>query len=493
MKNVIIIDLFRNMTPFFLEQFPDVNVSVLVVLTEKDKEKYENNHNISKIYTVYEIHHCGLADDFTYEDIELYRDVQLMAELYMGRSTVEYRDYHVRKLVYYNALSFWLRVFKKCKIDGVFNLQENTGGIIDNVPLAIAKKNNIQCFSIDFWLSGMAMIDLLKNEFIMRNDHIEDLSQVQVLIAQDMKFGTDESKTILLAKVRKELEENGLKCTIKKIKKSLSLRLYLFYLDHLYKIGGVLFDRLIFCLFHRQNYWDWAGNSEDVIGRTYYADLVKGWFLLKRTNRFQRKYGVVPKSTNSIYFSIHLEPECSISQRIAPMDSQLLAIEMLSKCVPKDWVIYVKEHPDQINSNKLVGFGEFCESNRIFKNMDFYEALQKMPNVKIVKPNYNAKQMLSLCKAVAVFSGSVVLESMDCNKPLLLFQNERSIYKHFNGVFDIRSVKDCKEAIEVIANGYIPNYDNHQDIIAKMIFGYDEKEELMQSIKHYMRAQESGE
>ena len=78
--------------------------------------------------------------------------------------------------------------------------------------------------------------------------------------------------------------------------------------------------------------------------------------------------------------------------------NQLKMIEFLSKSVPKDYVIYVKEHISQFKS-----YQNCCLS----KNNDYYKKIISLKNVKLINFSYNSFELIDEARMVALVSGSI--------------------------------------------------------------------------------------
>ena len=117
-------------------------------------------------------------------------------------------------------------------------------------------------------------------------------------------------------------------------------------------------------------------------------------------------------------------------------------IDLLSKLLPPDWMIYVKEHVSQ--------FKDYQAAERS-KTFDFYDRIASKSNVKIVPLSYTSFELIDHAKASATVSGTVGWESVVRGKPALLFGH--SWYRDCRGVFVTHTVEQCKEAIQKIQNG----------------------------------------
>ncbi len=119
-----------------------------------------------------------------------------------------------------------------------------------------------------------------------------------------------------------------------------------------------------------------------------------------------------------VYFALHMQPELATSAIGGIYDDQLLAIERLSKLVPADWMIYVKEHPTQTEQ---------------FRGNLFFDRLGRMPNVCLVARRTNTFELIANSQFVATISGTVGWEAVTGGKNVLVFGN--AWYLTLPGVF----------------------------------------------------------
>jgi hypothetical protein len=77
---------------------------------------------------------------------------------------------------------------------------------------------------------------------------------------------------------------------------------------------------------------------------------------------------------------------------------QTLIVDMLAKTLPKDWKLYVKEHPWQLQP---FGWGEMQ------RTQEFYDTIAGYPNVVLVSRDVETSELVSGSKAVATVTGSV--------------------------------------------------------------------------------------
>lgn len=165
--------------------------------------------------------------------------------------------------------------------------------------------------------------------------------------------------------------------------------------------------------------------------------------------RLQKKYLSMCQNINFkrpyIYLALHYQPERSTSPEGGFYVDQWLMANLLSKYIPKDWYIYIKEHKSQFyNAPKLQG--------HLGRSESFYEDLVKLKNVKLVPLEIPSFDLIDNSQAVATVTGTVGLEAILRGKPVMAFGY--AWYRNCEGVFYVPNREDVKNAIETIRNGY---------------------------------------
>ncbi|MFA6304889.1 MAG: hypothetical protein WCV73_00175 [Patescibacteria group bacterium] len=145
-----------------------------------------------------------------------------------------------------------------------------------------------------------------------------------------------------------------------------------------------------------------------------------------------------------VYAALHLQPEMTTSPQGDIYVDQILLLETLSHALPKNWVIYVKEHPIQWLFRGLSYFD--------YRYKGYYQRIADLKNVYLVPVNYSSIKLVSHAQAVATATGTVAWEAVLRGKPGMVFGYPW--YRHCDGVFTITSSEDCQEVYNKIINGY---------------------------------------
>lgn len=135
-----------------------------------------------------------------------------------------------------------------------------------------------------------------------------------------------------------------------------------------------------------------------------------------------------------VYFPLHLQPEASTSPMGGYMVNQELAIAMLAQILPSGVYIYVKENPAQKYNCRNFGY-----YNAILKNFK---------NVIFVPLSANSHELSKNAIATATITGTAGWESLFKGKPVIVFGD--CFYDSAPGVFKIRTLEDCRDAVNTI-------------------------------------------
>jgi hypothetical protein len=117
-----------------------------------------------------------------------------------------------------------------------------------------------------------------------------------------------------------------------------------------------------------------------------------------------------------IFFALHFQPERSTLPEGDIFNDQLLAIRILSKSIPENYRIYIKEHPRQLDYYPQL-------SKTHFRSVDYYYQINKLPNVFFVPIFENIDNLISNAKFVSTITGSIGIDAIKKNIPAIIFSN----------------------------------------------------------------------
>ncbi|MCI5059227.1 MAG: hypothetical protein MRY83_24150 [Flavobacteriales bacterium] len=167
----------------------------------------------------------------------------------------------------------------------------------------------------------------------------------------------------------------------------------------------------------------------------YRYRLYKGYTRGKRA--FYNQNAVKPDfSKKFFYLAFHYQPELTSCPKGGVYAHQLLMVEMIAHYLPKDYVLYVKEHPAQTDA---------------VRDFYFFKDILDYDNVRFVSLDTPSEKLLENCVATVTVAGTVCWEGMAKKKPGLIFGYHPNLFGP--GVFPIVTHEDCKNAIEQIVKG----------------------------------------
>ena len=115
----------------------------------------------------------------------------------------------------------------------------------------------------------------------------------------------------------------------------------------------------------------------------------------------------IPKNQKYLYYALHVNPEYSTTVMGTMWQDQIQVVEILSKSIPSDWVVYVKEHPGILTAR--------------IRPKAFYNRLKKIPNVKIAPVYSDVEEIIDNCQMVISVTGTAGWEGMLKKKPVITF------------------------------------------------------------------------
>lgn len=101
------------------------------------------------------------------------------------------------------------------------------------------------------------------------------------------------------------------------------------------------------------------------------------------------------------YYALHYEPEMSVSAASPGLTDQLAIVEAISKAIPADWQVVVKEHVPMLGR----------------RSAHFHRRLAGMPNVVAVTPFADGFSLLRDASVVITLTGTVGMESVLLGRP----------------------------------------------------------------------------
>ena len=325
-----------------------------------------------------------------------------------------------RRHIYYNMLGYWYGVLKKYKPDVVgFHGVPHT--VYNYIIYALAKKMGIKTVMFeDPWVA---------ERFLMYTDFKEGNKPFL------MELKKNQGKNFSLNDLSPRLKEYYLNQTNPKQD---STPVYMKY----WKKKHSTLNRIIF----RINLLKNSIKDFSVFKK------VPAFIIRQFGPNLEREYGkltILPDfSKKFVYVPLGFQPERTTSPQGDMFVDQILMIETISASLPKDWIIYVKEHPSQWWLRSGIRYS--CARYK-----GYYRRIAKIKNVKLVPITTNTYNLIDKAQAVAVATGTAGWEALLRSKPTLAFGYPW--YRDCPELFRINSVELCKSALDKINNGWKVN------------------------------------
>lgn len=93
-----------------------------------------------------------------------------------------------------------------------------------------------------------------------------------------------------------------------------------------------------------------------------------------------------------------------------------------------------------------------------------------MRGTVLVDPMVSSSEINKEAMAIATFNGTVAIEATETGKPILLFGADNTWMRYCRDVISIRSFVDCQTALDKIDKGWMPEYDDLDEVINR--YGY---------------------
>ncbi|TLD97711.1 hypothetical protein LS71_002965 [Helicobacter jaachi] len=416
MNNIILLDRDGKFLRYILEYQPNIDVCVLVC-----------EYHYPQVSSLIKQHKSRITHVLDYMNLPALKDVEsidyaLIAKMKHIQIDIETMLHRIMlnnplaKDIYHQHLSFFSHIFSTQKIDCVICAEMLLGTPNHLVPFGLAKMLNIPSYTL-LGINDIIFTHNYNTDIFLSHKKCNVSILERNLFYDYITYG-DTSST-LKSRIRHFVR----------------------------KIGGQI---LVEFIVHLKKF----NFTSDKLGIPYnFFTKFASFLKYKKMLAYYKKHSTIASFEEKfIYYSLHLEPEAAIIGRTV-FESQLTAIRMLSKALPKGWKLYVKEHPHQFMLNdELTTY--FMHNIEFFKNIEFYKQIQNVPNTVLLSLELPSKSILPKCQAVASFDGTITLESINFKKPAILFNPNPSPYKYLANTLPIQSYKDVQIAVQKIQEGY---------------------------------------
>ncbi len=169
----------------------------------------------------------------------------------------------------------------------------------------------------------------------------------------------------------------------------------------------------------------------------------------KRLHQAYRKRSITPDlSRQYVYVPLHYQPERTTTPDGDVFGNQYLMIDLLSKAVPDDWKIFVKEHPTQFSPRSI---GE--RGRHIYQ----YNDINELNNVSLINNRFDSFELIDSAEATATVTGTVGWESVVRGTPAIIFGN--AWYRLCPGVYYTTTLTEVEIALNEIKEKETVSYE----------------------------------
>jgi hypothetical protein len=154
--------------------------------------------------------------------------------------------------------------------------------------------------------------------------------------------------------------------------------------------------------------------------------------LSMRINKNKLFSSEIPADSEYIIYPLHYEPESSTVVRAFHFSDQLATIRMISKALPLDVILVVKEH----------------SGNKGYRKPFFYKELSYMPNVLLLPPEFNVSEAVKNCLCIVTLTGRMGWEAIVHGKPVIALGD--SFWSSMSSVYKVRSIDQMIDSIRDI-------------------------------------------
>jgi CDP-glycerol glycerophosphotransferase (TagB/SpsB family) len=106
-----------------------------------------------------------------------------------------------------------------------------------------------------------------------------------------------------------------------------------------------------------------------------------------------------------VFMTLHVQPEASTSVLAPFFANQRHVIENVARALPLHWRLVVKPHPLMIG----------------LEPVEFYRHVQKIPNVQLISPTADTRQLILGSKVVVAITGTSGFEALLLGKKVIVF------------------------------------------------------------------------
>lgn len=155
-------------------------------------------------------------------------------------------------------------------------------------------------------------------------------------------------------------------------------------------------------------------------------------------------------SKKYVYFAPNFQPERTSTPDAGLCQWSELMIEMIAASIPKDWKIYLKEHPSNYRAPIMP------DNNR---SIGLYERFQHLaPNIEFMPLDHDPLELIDHAQCVATATGTSAWQAVTRGVPAMIFGE--NWFTSCPEIAHIQSIEECQSFIKDIQAGRKVNRDS---------------------------------
>jgi hypothetical protein len=170
---------------------------------------------------------------------------------------------------------------------------------------------------------------------------------------------------------------------------------------------------------------------------------------LNRTRRLRKWYHRNAESPDMsrkfAFFSASYQPERSSVPDGHHFFDNKLVFSILEKSVPEGWGLYFREHPATL-------FRWPIPVDQARELLHYEQIREACPRVRFIGQDVTPFELIDNCQVAIALTGTVLWEALIRGKPALAFGD--TWLNHAPGVYRVRSLDDCRAALDQIVDGF---------------------------------------
>lgn len=160
-----------------------------------------------------------------------------------------------------------------------------------------------------------------------------------------------------------------------------------------------------------------------------------------------------------VFFPLHQEPERSLLLSAPFYTEEYEIITNIVKSLPIGYRLFIKEHP--------------AMKARQWRKISYYKKIMSLPNVKMIHPSVNSKELIKKSSLVITISGTASFEAPFYQKPSIVLTD--TSFSMLSSVYRLKSIEELPQAIRLCLKKQIDpsELSEYIDIINKNSFEFD--------------------